>query len=70
MELNIYFVAPVVLACYLGGLAFGRLFSHPLAKVPGPKLAALSRLYITYYNATGGSKFYLQIEKLHKKYGD
>ena len=68
-ELSIYTVALSGLALYLVGFVVGRLYSHPLSNIPGPKLAAISRLYITYFNATGGSKFYLQVEELHKRYG-
>ncbi|KAL6915276.1 hypothetical protein FSST1_006771 [Fusarium sambucinum] len=46
-----------------------RLYFHPLAKVPGPRLAAVTWLYQTYYSFIGGSRFYLQIEKLHEIYG-
>ncbi|KAF9767249.1 hypothetical protein IL306_000204 [Fusarium sp. DS 682] len=45
-----------------------RLYFHPLAKVPGPRLAAITWLYQTYYSFVGGSRFYLQIEKLHEIY--
>jgi hypothetical protein len=46
-----------------------RLHFHPLAKVPGPKIAAITWLYQTYYSLVGGSRFYLQIEHLHQTYG-
>ena len=42
---------------------------HPLAHIPGPKLAAITYLYQTYYSLVGGSRFYIQIGKLHEKYG-
>ncbi|KAG4419518.1 hypothetical protein IFR04_007312 [Cadophora malorum] len=66
---SIYAVAIGGLALYLVGLVVTGLYFHPLSNIPGPKLAAISRLYITYFNATGGSKFYLQIEELHERYG-
>jgi len=46
-----------------------RVFFHPLAKIPGPKLAGLTYLYRFKYNVLDHGKFYLQIEKLHQKYG-
>jgi hypothetical protein len=55
-------ICPVIVAVY-------RRFFHPLNHVPGPTIAAITHLYKLYYNATGGSKFYLQIEKLHHIYG-
>jgi hypothetical protein len=45
------------------------VYFHPLAHVPGPRLAAASYLYQTYFSLVGGSKFYLQIQKLHEEYG-
>jgi cytochrome P450 len=46
-----------------------RLFFHPLAQIPGPKLAALTFLYQTYYSFKDGSRFYKQVGLLHEKYG-
>jgi hypothetical protein len=48
---------------------FYDLYLHPLAHIPGPKLAAVTYLYQTYYSLVRGSRFYLQIGKLHEKYG-
>lgn len=45
------------------------LYRHPLAHIPGPKLAATTYLYQTYYSLVGGCRYYVQIGKLHKKYG-
>jgi hypothetical protein len=56
-----------------GGLAcliLYRLFFHPLSKIPGPKLAAISRLYDFYYDCIRGGKFVFKIEELHKQYGE
>ncbi|KAK0115636.1 hypothetical protein ONS95_000093 [Cadophora gregata] len=69
LESNVYFLALPALVVYLCAVILGRLFFHPLSKIPGPKLASITRSYIFYYNATGGSRFYLQVEKLHEKYG-
>jgi hypothetical protein len=44
------------------------LYFHPLAKFPGPKLAAVSDLYYAIYWPAGRWPF--QLEELHKKYGD
>ena len=47
-----------------------RLFFHPLAHVPGPRCAAASTLYQTYYCfAGGGSRYYQKIKQLHDQYG-
>lgn len=57
-----------LLVWILGNITY-RLYFHPLASVPGPKIAAGTWLYQTYYSFVGGSRFYLQVEKLHHKYG-
>jgi cytochrome P450 len=42
-----------------------RRFFHPLANIPGPFLPAVTKLYQTYHNR----RYYLEIERLHNKYG-
>jgi hypothetical protein len=46
-----------------------RLFLHPLAKYPGPKLAALSNAYEFYYDVLLQGQFTFHIQELHKIYG-
>jgi hypothetical protein len=46
-----------------------RLFFHPLANIPGPKLAAITWNYERYYDVYLGAQFWKQIGKLHEKYG-
>lgn len=58
----------VVLA-YYGTLAFYRLFLHPLARFPGPKLATISRWYEAYYDVVLGGQYTSKIAELHKIYG-
>ncbi|KAF8856700.1 cytochrome P450 [Acephala macrosclerotiorum] len=59
------------IAIYLGYLfirTIYRLYFHPLAKFPGPRLAAVSQLWFArswYYG-----KYFQDIEELHKQYGD
>ncbi|KAF5357171.1 hypothetical protein D9756_006863 [Leucocoprinus leucothites] len=50
-------------------LALYRLYFHPLAKYPGPALAALSDYYVAYYDLWMGGGLVKQLEKLHKTYG-
>lgn len=52
-------------------VAIYRLYFHPLAKFPGPKLSAISTLYEAYYDLVnkGGGQFAFKIKWLHEKYG-
>ena len=54
------------------GVIFGaayRLYFHPLSKVPGPRLAALTSWYEVYYDLIQSAQFPWKIMKLHEKYG-
>jgi cytochrome P450 len=42
-----------------------RRFFHPLSKIPGPFLPAVTKLYQSYHNC----RYYLEIERLHQQYG-
>jgi hypothetical protein len=46
-----------------------RLYFHPLAKVPGPRLAAATWLYEIYFDLFLGGKFDFEIGRLHEIYG-
>ncbi|CAG8962285.1 hypothetical protein HYFRA_00005340 [Hymenoscyphus fraxineus] len=73
-DLNIYHISLFAFAStvvYLTGLAIYRLYFHPLAKFPGPRLAALTQWVETYhelFNKEGG-QFYFVYTDWHKKYG-
>lgn len=54
---------------YYATLVFYRLFLHPLARFPGPRLAAVSRWYEGYYDVVLDGKYTSKIAKLHKVYG-
>ena len=54
---------------YLISLAFYRLFLHPLARIPGPKLASLSRYYEAYYDVVKNGQYTFKIAELHTEYG-
>lgn len=45
-----------------------RLYFHPLVHIPGPLLARASFFYAYSYHMRRG-RFYLQIPKLHERYG-
>jgi hypothetical protein len=50
---------------YVVCLVVYRRFFHPLSKIPGPFLPAVTTLYQSYYNR----EYYLKVEELHRKYG-
>lgn len=54
---------------YYATLVFYRLFLHPLARYPGPRLAAISRWYEAYYDVVLNGKYTKKIAELHKIYG-
>ncbi|KAI0401638.1 trichodiene oxygenase [Xylaria palmicola] len=61
--------ALLVSAMYLAGILLYRLTMHPLARFPGPRLAAISRWYEGYYDVIRDGQYTFKIEQLHKKYG-
>jgi len=48
---------------------FYNVFLHPLAHIPGPKIAGATYLYQTYFSLIGCSRYYIQIKRLHEIYG-
>ncbi|CEJ58848.1 Putative Benzoate 4-monooxygenase cytochrome P450 [Penicillium brasilianum] len=46
-----------------------RLYAHPLAGFPGPKLAAATFLYEFYYDIIKGGMYIWEIERMHEIYG-
>ncbi|KAI0544301.1 cytochrome P450 [Xylaria curta] len=54
---------------YLTYLVFLRCFLSQLAKVPGPKLAALTYWYECYYDIVQPAQYAFKIKRLHSEYG-
>lgn len=54
---------------YFASLVFYRLQLHPLAKFPGPKLAAVTRYYEGYHDLVRNGQYTFRIAELHKQYG-
>lgn len=54
---------------YIVVLAIYRLYFHPLAKFPGPKIAALTLWYEFYYDGLKRGRYTFEIGKMHEKYG-
>lgn len=69
MMITVAFAIAVVL--YWVSLAIYRLYLSPLAKVPGPTLAALTQWTETYYEILHGhgGQFLFQYRKWHEQYG-
>lgn len=59
----------IVWAVYYICLVIWRLFFSPLAKFPGPKLAAATGWYEFYYDYFHNGAYIFEIERLHKIYG-
>lgn len=54
---------------YLVTLALYRLFFHPLARFPGPRLAAITRWYEMYYDVVHNGQYTFKIKEMHRQYG-
>ncbi|KAF3801981.1 Cytochrome P450 monooxygenase sdnE [Colletotrichum gloeosporioides] len=56
---------------YIIWVSIYRLYFSPIAKFPGPKLAALTGLYEAYFDLVpkGGGQFPFAIKRMHEKYG-
>lgn len=46
-----------------------RLYAHPLASFPGPRLAAATFLYEFYFDVIKGGMYIWEIERMHEQYG-
>ena len=53
---------------YFASLILYRLVFHPLARFPGPKLAAITRWYEGYYDVVQKGEYVLKIAEMHKTY--
>ena len=61
--------AVVGLTLYLISLAVYRLYLHPLARFPGPKIAALTVFYEFYFDGIKRGRYTFEIQRMHEKYG-
>ena len=62
-------LAILVVVLYLAYGVIWRLFWSPIAKFPGPKLAAVTLWYEFYYDVLKTGRYMWEIEKMHEKYG-
>lgn len=68
-EVSLLVLALIAGASYLIWLTLFRLYLSPIARFPGPKLAALTRWYEFYYEIVLKGQFTFHIQELHRKYG-
>jgi len=61
--------ALLALATWLSVEVVYRLYLGPLAVFPGPKLAALTGWYETYFDCWKRGRYWVEIEKMHEQYG-
>lgn len=54
---------------FLLSRAIYRLYFSPLAKFPGPKIAALTSWYCAYHDIIRGGQYVWVIEEMHRQYG-
>lgn len=67
---TIFWLPLAAVGLYALGLTIYRLFLSPLAKFPGPKLAALTRKYESYYEAVQNYEYLWKIKQMHEQYGE
>lgn len=58
-----------VIILYFVSVAWYRLYFSPLAKFPGPKLAALTFWVEFYHDVLRRGQFGFEIVKMHERYG-
>ena len=60
----------VALTAVVLGILWHRVYVHPLAHFPGPKLAAATWWYMTYYEVFKDGAMVEHLEYLHARYGE
>lgn len=60
----------VIVKCFHGVYTIlYRMVLSPLAKIPGPRLAALTSWYECYYDVFKPGQYVFKIKQLHEEYG-
>ena len=69
MSTSVLLYVVLLFIAYILGVVLHRLYFSPLAKFPGPKLAALTLWYEAYYDIVKCGKYTFKLKELHDKYG-
>ena len=59
----------LALLTWYASLVVYRIYFHPLAKFPGPPLAAATYWYEFYFEIFKGARYTWKLEDLHRQYG-
>ncbi|BCR99312.1 cytochrome P450 [Aspergillus luchuensis] len=62
-------VAALLSVLWTASEAIRRLYFHPLAHIPGPRLAALTWWYEFYFDVIQSGQYVFKIQDLHTRYG-
>lgn len=68
MTLSVAFL--VLAAISIGTTVLYRLYLSPLAKIPGPVLAAATGWYEFYYDCVLAGRYIFEVERMHDTYGE
>lgn len=66
---RIWLLVIVLICLYIIVVAIYRLYLSPLAKFPGPRLAALTFWVEFYHDVIRRGQYTFEIVKMHEKYG-
>jgi hypothetical protein len=63
-------LAFILIIIYIFSRGIYNLYFHPLCKIPGPRVAAVSSFYDFWYDVVKGGTYLWEIRKMHEVYGN